>query len=114
MKIALHSVLRDGKEEAYEREHATVWPDLLQVLQRAGIRDWVIWRSGRHLFHLVDADDFAAAMAQLADDPVNRRWQEHMASFVDHFEENPHGTGGLGLRHVWTLTAQPAATGGGA
>ena len=104
--IALHSVLREGQEAAYETEHATVWPDLLAALQAAGIRDWRIWRSGRHLFHLVDTDDFAGAMATLADSPVNARWQEHMAAFVDHFEENPDGVAGRSLRHVWTLSEQ--------
>ena len=111
MKIALHSVLREDQEEAYEREHAQVWPDLLALLQAAGVRDWTIWRSGRHLFHVVDTDDFAGAMAKLADEPVNARWQEHMAALVDHFEGNPAGEGGLALRHVWTLTQQAATPG---
>ncbi len=106
MRVALHSVLREGQEEAYEREHATVWPDLLAALQRVGIREWTIWRSGRHLFHVVDADDFDRAMAELQHDPVNERWQAHMAAFVDHFEADPDGAAGMGLRHVWTLTEQ--------
>ena len=112
MTIALHSVLREGQEEAYEREHTQVWPDLLALLQSAGIRDWTIWRSGRHLFHVVDADDFTGAMAKLGGEPVNARWQEHMAAFVDHFEENPDGEAGLALRHVWTLTQQAGQTPG--
>ncbi len=110
MTVALHSVLRDGQEDAYEKEHAAVWPDLLAALQAAGIRDWTIWRSGRLLVHVVDTDDFAGAMDRLAGDPVNARWQEHMAAFVDHFEDNPEGAAGLGLRHVWTLTEQSRAT----
>lgn len=106
MKVALHSVLREGQEAAYEREHAEVWPDLLAALRRAGIRDWTIWRSGRNLFHLVDTDDFAAAMDRLDDDEVNQRWQDHMAAFVDHFEPNGEGQAGLAIRHVWTLRDQ--------
>lgn len=110
MKLALHSVLREGQEEAYESEHAAVPPDLLDALQRAGIQDWTIWRSGRHLFHVVETDDFDAAMAQLATDAVNARWQEHMKAFVDHFEEHPDGAAGLGLRHVWTMRQQAGMT----
>lgn len=107
MRVALHSILSDGQETAYEREHATVPDDLLVALQRAGIRDWTIWRSGPHLFHVVDVDDFAAAMTQLADDPVNQRWQAHMAGFVDHFETNPDDpVTGLAIPHVWTLLDQ--------
>jgi L-rhamnose mutarotase len=98
VRIVLHSILRAGQEEAYEREHATVWPDLLAALQQAGISDWSIWRSGPHLFHVVETDDFQAAMERLAVDPVDQRWQQHMAAFVDHFEPEP--------RHVWTLRDQ--------
>ena len=112
MTIALHSVLREGQEAAYEEEHARVWPELLATMQAAGIRDWTIWRSGRHLFHLVDTDDFAGARTRLADDPVDQRWQQHMAAFVDHFEENEAGEAGLSLRHVWTMTEQSRATEG--
>lgn len=105
MKLALHSVLREGQETAYEREHATVPDDLLAALERAGVRDWTIWRSGRHLFHLVDADDFARALAILAEDPADQEWQRHMADFVDHFEPGADGpTGALG--QVWNLREQ--------
>jgi len=106
MRVALHSVLREGREEAYEREHARVWPDLLAALQRVGIREWTIWRSGRNLFHLIEADEVAASLAALALDPVDERWQAHMAAFVDHFEGDPDGVAGIGLRRVWTLTEQ--------
>ncbi len=45
-------------------------------------------------------------MAALEHDPVNERWQAHMAAFVDHFEGDPDGAAGMGLRHVWTLSEQ--------
>ncbi len=106
MRAALHGILREGREEAYEREHAVVWPDLLAALQRAGIREWIIWRSGRDLFHVVEADDFDRAVADLEHDPANERWQAHMAAFVDHFESGPDGAG---PRLVWTMSAQGAA-----
>ena len=101
--VALHSVLREGMEEAYDTEHATVWPDLAASLRAAGITEWRIWRSGRHLFHLVECDDFAAAMEQLAHDPVNERWQAHINQIVDHFEP---GIDGMALGRVWSLVGQ--------
>lgn len=106
MRVALHSILREGQEAAYELEHAAVWPELLHVMRGFGVLDWTIWRSGRHLFHVVEADDFAAAMAALADDQVNQRWQQHMGTFVDHFEGPSGEVGNLPLRHVWTMTQQ--------
>jgi len=109
MRVALHSFLRDGQEAGYEEAHRVVPDDLLAALQRVGITDWAIWRSGQNLFHLVECDDFDAAMRALEHDPVNERWQEYIGAFVDRFAENPDGAAGMGLRHVWTLTEQAAA-----
>jgi L-rhamnose mutarotase len=105
-RLALHSRLIPGTEESYELEHARVWPELIVVMRNAGIRDWSIWRSGRDLFHLVECDDYEAAVAQLALDPVDQRWQQHMSRFVEGFAKNPDGLGGVALRHVWTMSEQ--------
>ena len=105
-RLALHSRLIPGTEEAYELEHARVWPELITVMRAAGITDWSIWRSGRDLFHLVVSDDFEAAVAQLKTDPVDQRWQQHMSQFVEGFAENPEGVAGQSLRHVWTMSEQ--------
>jgi L-rhamnose mutarotase len=95
-----------GQESNYGDAHATVPRDLAASLLRAGIRDWTIWRSGLHLFHLVDCDDFEAAMSQLDRDPVNDRWQQYMAQFVDHFETVSDGFKGMMVPMVWSFGAQ--------
>lgn len=110
MRVALHSVLREGREADYDREHAAVPDDLLAALRRAGIRDWTIWRSGRHLFHLVDAEDFAAARAVLAGDPADQAWQERMGVLVEHFEPGEDERTGA-LAQVWDLGEQARGTG---
>ena len=45
------AALIDGTESAYDAAHATVWPELITAMHRAGISDWTIRRSGRDLFH---------------------------------------------------------------
>jgi L-rhamnose mutarotase len=105
-RLALHSRLIPGTEEAYELEHARVWPELITVMRAAGIDDWSIWRSGRDLFHLVESDDYEAAVARLKADPVDQRWQQHMSQFVEGFAQNPEGVAGQSLRHVWTMSEQ--------
>lgn len=101
MIVALHSVLRPGREAGYDRVHARVPDDLLAALRDAGIRDWRIWRSGRNLFHLVECDDFDAALRALDDDPRNQRWQAFIGDYVDHFEGPANG-----LSLVWRMSAQ--------
>jgi L-rhamnose mutarotase len=99
--VALHSVLRPGRERDYDRVHARVPDELMTALREAGIRDWRIWRSGSHLFHLVECDDFDAALRALSGDPRDRRWQAFIGDYVDHFEAPANG-----LPLVWRMSAQ--------
>lgn len=104
MHVALHSVLREGAESDYVREHQRIPADLAETFARIGIRDWTIWRSGRNLFHLVECDDFAAAMRALEHDPANLRWQAHIGQFVDHFVSDAPGGEPRPIEQVWRLT----------
>jgi L-rhamnose mutarotase len=103
MRVALHSVLREGRELDYERAHHAVPPELLERMRQVGIHDWVIWRSGRDLFHVVDCDDFESAVRTLADDPLDQRWQAVMDEFVERMVTNEGGPAGLGLHEVWRM-----------
>lgn len=105
MIVALHSIVREGRERDYDIEHRTVWPELAFLLRDCGIADWQIWRSGVNLFHLVDCEDFDAAMARLDESPVNERWQCHINTIVDHFVPGPSGQA---LQSVWSLAQQLA------
>lgn len=109
MRVALHSTLKPGMHGEYEREHAQIPDDLMVALQEVGVRDWQIWRSGHHLFHLVDVEgDFTAAMDRLDGSQVNDRWQAHMARFVEGFATGPDGT--MPIRDVWSMARQSAGT----
>lgn len=106
MRVALHSILKPGAETAYEREHLTIPDDLAASFARVGIRDWTIWRSGTDLFHVVDCDDYAAAMSALADDPANLRWQAFIGPHVERFVSTGDGPAGQLLGEVWRLAEQ--------
>lgn len=108
-RVALHSVVREGAEVGYDEAHATVPDELLASFARVGIHDWTIWRSGRDLFHVVDCDDFVAAMTALDSDPANDRWQGFIGPFVDHFVTTVAGPAGMLVPEVWRLTVQRAA-----
>jgi L-rhamnose mutarotase len=107
MRVALHSIVREGREDGYDRTHESIPDDLVESFARVGIADWSIWRSGRHLFHVVDCEDFEAAMEALDSDPANIRWQATIGPFVDHFESVGAGHAGLVVPRVWRLSEQP-------
>ena len=59
--VALHSVLRPGREEAHDAAHMSIPDELIDAHRRAGVHDRRIWRSGGNLFHLVECDDRRAS-----------------------------------------------------
>jgi L-rhamnose mutarotase len=81
--VGLHTRLRPGAEERYDELHRAVWPEVLAAIERVGIRRWLIFRDGLDLFHYVECDDYEAAIAELADDPVNVRWQAEVAPLME-------------------------------
>jgi L-rhamnose mutarotase len=82
MQVGLHTRLKPGAEERYEEYHRAVWPDVLEAIRRAGITRYVIFRDGLDLFHYIECEDYDRAIADLAQDPVNTRWQAEMAPMM--------------------------------
>ncbi|HEX2680101.1 MAG TPA: L-rhamnose mutarotase [Candidatus Dormibacteraeota bacterium] len=82
MNVGLHTRLKPGAEERYEEYHRAVWPDVLAAIRRSGITRYVIFRDGLDLFHYIECDDYDRAIADLAGDPVNVRWQAEMAPMM--------------------------------
>jgi len=99
--IALHTRLKEGAEDEYERVHAAIPDELDERLRSAGVTSWSIWRSGRDLFHLVEVADHVAMRRRLADDPVNVAWQGRMAELLE--VEDDYSEGSAGLPLVWRL-----------
>jgi L-rhamnose mutarotase len=109
MIVALHSVLHEGAEEQYDRDHQRIPAELEASFARLGIHEWSIWRSGRNLFHLVDCDDWLGATKALEDDPANLAWQAHIGRHVAYFVGEEGGAAGQVLPQVYSLRAQRSA-----
>ena len=88
--IGLRTRLKPGLEDAYEKAHAEVWPELVAAQRELGIDHWLIFRHGVELFHVVQCDDFEGATSALSQLPIERRWQSEMAKYV---VPNELGTG---------------------
>jgi L-rhamnose mutarotase len=82
VNVGIHTRLKPGAVERYEEYHQAVWPDVLAAIKRAGITKYLIFRDGLDLFHYIECDDYDRAIAELATDPVNIRWQAEMAPMM--------------------------------
>ena len=70
----------------YERWHqpGNIWPEIVDSLRAAGIRDMEIFRTGNRLFMLMEVDDdFSPAAKAAADatDPRVQAWEALMWKF---------------------------------
>jgi L-rhamnose mutarotase len=92
--------VRPDKLEEYVDAHRAVWPEMLQAIRAAGIRNYTIYRDGNRMFGYFEADDLAAAGRYLAQQDVSRRWQDAMAELLE--ERVPDG-GPLPLEEVFRL-----------
>jgi L-rhamnose mutarotase len=92
--------VRPDKVDEYVAAHRDVWPEMLDALRSAGIRNYTIFRSGNEMFGYFEADDLAAAGAYMAEQDVNGRWQDAMAELLD--ERVPDG-GPPALEEVFRL-----------
>jgi L-rhamnose mutarotase len=86
-KYAFRMRLHPGQEAEYKRRHDAIWPDLAELLREAGISDYSIHldRETGLLFGVLRRAD-GHAMDDLPNQPVMRRWWDHMADIM---ETNP-------------------------
>lgn len=70
--------VRPGYEEEYRRRHDEIWPEMIDVLREAGVRNYSIFRHGLMLFGYFETDNLERTQRYLANSEVNRRWGESM------------------------------------
>lgn len=73
--------LKPEKIEEYKRLHAATWPQVLDLIRRANIRNYSIYHrrlpDGRHyLFSYFEyiGDDFDGDMSRMAEHPTTQKW----------------------------------------
>ena len=83
--------------EEYERLHAQVWPEVLDMIHACNIRNYTIFRHDTTLFAYFEyvGNDFAADMTKMAADPKTQEWW----TYTDPLQE-PLPTRGTG--EWWT------------
>jgi L-rhamnose mutarotase len=100
-RIALHTRLKPGREQAYEQIHAVIPRELDAAMREAEVASWRIWRDGRELFHVVECADYRAMRDRLREHPANLPWQARMAELLE-VADDYRGTD-RGLPLVWEL-----------
>ena len=75
--------VRPDRLDEYVEAHENVWPEMLDALTGAGIRNYSIYLAGTDVFGYFEADDLEAAGRYLAEQEVCTRWQDAMADLLE-------------------------------
>ena len=77
-----------------------MWPEMLDALRGAGIRNYTIFRDGNQMFGYFESDDLEPAAAHMATQEVCTRWQDAMAELL---EERVPDAGPPALEEIFRL-----------
>ena len=78
-KYAWKAIVIDGKLDEYVKRHNEIWPEMLEVLKDAGIKNYTIWNTGNELFGYYECEKGVEYAAKVQDEsPVVKRWNEYM------------------------------------
>ena len=83
-KYAWKATVKDGCLEEYKKRHREIWPEMVEVLKSAGIRNYTIWNVGNELFGYYECEkgaDFAAKVQ--SESPVVKRWDIYMKDVME-------------------------------
>ena len=81
-RVAFRLRVKPERLAEYKQLHQEVWPELLDDMRAASIRNYSIFADGPELFGYLECDDWNAAAEALSHSDANRRWQELMRDYL--------------------------------
>lgn len=82
MKYVSEFQLRPGMQEEYKRRHDEIWPEMLELIAVAGLRNYSIWNHETLLIEYFETDDLTQAQCILAASSVKARWDQAMSDIL--------------------------------
>lgn len=83
-KYAWKARIKSGKKEEYIARHNNIWPEMVDVLKKAGIYNYSIWIEGDTIFGYYECEKGVAYAAKIqAESEVVDRWNEYMKDVME-------------------------------
>jgi len=82
-RVAFVLKVREDKLQDYKMHHRRVWPEMLDALRRTGWHNYSLFlrKDGMLFGYLETPENLQTALAGMAKEEVNARWQEFMAPY---------------------------------
>ncbi|MCL4416002.1 MAG: L-rhamnose mutarotase [Actinobacteria bacterium] len=83
LRIARHAKLKPGCEREYIKRHKEIWPDVLRLIKKAGVKNYSIFISELDLFSYFEVENWDEAIKKMLSDSIGEKFQEYMAPLMD-------------------------------
>jgi L-rhamnose mutarotase len=96
--------VREGREADYDRLHAEIWPEMLDVMTRAGICNYSIYRYHRWIFsyfEVPDGADLEKVYRPFAESECAARWEKLMQEIQEPLPESTEDFWWVPMREIF-------------
>ena len=82
--------LKDEKRDYYIKNHANVWPEVLDELKKINVKNYSIFLKEDFMFGYLEYDgiDFDGDMAKMQNIPIVDKWTKLMVGCFNPFPKN--------------------------
>ena len=81
-EVAFKMYLKPNSIEEYKKRHDEIWPEMVEMLSEAGLRNYNIFRHGLTLFGYFETDDLQKSIDHIVKSDVNKKWGEYMSDIL--------------------------------
>ena len=82
-KYAWKASIKEGTLEEYIKRHNEIWPEMIAVLKKAGIKNYSIWNNGLELFGYYECEKGIEYESRIqSESEVVKKWDAYMKDIL--------------------------------
>ena len=97
--------LKDEKRDYYIKNHANVWPEVLDELKKINVKNYSIFLKEDFMFGYLeyDVDSFDTDMAQMQNIPIVDKWTKLMIDCFNPFPNNENNNSWVMMDQIFFM-----------
>ena len=86
-RLAFVMHIKEGCAAEYEQRHDEIWPELVELLNRSGVKNYSIFLHGLTLFAYLETED-PTAIDTMKDNELTWKWWRYMEPLMECNEDS--------------------------
>ncbi len=82
LKYVNEFTLNVDHPDEYVRRHDEIWPEMIELMDRAGLVNYSIWNTGCKLYEYYECEDIEKALSIIKASEVKQRWDKYMEDLL--------------------------------